>query len=385
MTALPAGVRAPRDRIVSIPYNCEGDAVTVGETFSAGWLLARDASAGTLQLITEEVGLLPGGFATKDFETASVSGDYCEANTGVFAIDQSTLTGDAFTGISRPAPAYGVDNNTIGKLPVNPSTGAARSIVGLFLRVDRPLVGDKAIVWVGPEGVAMAEALLAAQAATTRDVCRGVFTAIDSGTTYSAGLLTGPADTAISSQDGLTVAVGDIFFARKGQANLPAAAQAGPWQILSLGSGSSQWVACRPWWYATGSTVPVGYKLEIGPSGTGATPQLANTEWKAFASVVVDTGDPLFWPKRQSGSYTAASGVVLNAVSTFAIRSTTLSSIKATNQGTAAHASTVGPPRVSAVTAGAIGTSALTMVAESAPGTTNTSDVGVYTVEVTNW
>lgn len=387
MTALPAGVRVVRDRVATVPYRPEGDQVTVGQTFAAGWLLAR-AAAGTLQVVTEVTGLLPGGAADRDFYQAAVSGDRCLAETGIFSLEQSALSGDAFVATDGPAPAYGIDNNTIGKLAVNPSTGAARSIVGLYLRLDaQSASGNNAIVWYGPEGVAMAQGLAAAQNLSTRDVCRGVFTAIDSGTTYASGLLTGPANTAISAQDGLTPAVGEVFYAQKGTTNLPAAAQVGPWQMLQLGSGSTPWIACRPWWYATGSTIPVGYTLKVGPGGTGTTPELANTRWKTFcaAGKVVDTDDPLFWPARLAGSYTASSGVVVNAVSTFPIRSTTLSSIKATNQGTAAHASTVGPPRVTAVTAGAIGTSALTMKAESAPGTVNASDAGVYTVEVVNW
>lgn len=383
MTALPAGARVYRDKIAAVPYRPEGSTVTAGQTFEVGWLLARDGTTGALQVVTEVPGLLPGGHADRAFYEAAVSGSRVLAETGIYSLDQSALSGDAFGDTDGPAPVYGVDNNTIGKLATNPSTGAQRSIFGLFLRYDAEK--GKAVVWYGPEGVAMARSLAASQGAAAHDVCRGIFTAIDASTTYAAGLLTGPANTAISAQDGLTVAAGDVFFAQKGTANLPAAAQVGPWQILQLGSGSTPWIACRPWWYASGSTVPVGYSLKIGPSGTGTTPQFANTEWKSFASVVVDTGDPLFFPRRLAGSYTASSGVVLNAVATFPIRSATASTVTATNQGTAAHASTVGPPRVTAITAGAIGTSALTVKAESAPGTTNTSDAGVYTVAVTNY
>lgn len=387
MTAAPAGVRIPRD-IALEPLRQDGDAVTVGQTFAAGWMMMRDGSAGTLQVATEAPGLLSGGFATRDFYNASVDGDTCNTLVGIRSVDMSALSGDYFTDTDGPAPLYAINNNDFGKLAVNPSTGAARSIAGCFLRINQRFT-TQCSAWIGPEGVAIAQGLLAAQAqsAGTRDVCRGVFTSIDASTTYASGVLLGPSNTAISAQDGLTVAVGDIFYAQKGTTNLPAAAQAGPWQILALGSGSSQWKAVRPWWYATGSTIPVDYTLKIGPSGTGVTPALAGTRWMSFAGSgkVVDTDDPLFWPQYVSGSYTAASGIVLNGDATFPIRSATLSSIRATNQGTAAHASTVGPPRVTAVTAGAKGTSALTIKAESAPGTTNTSDAGVYTVAVQNW
>lgn len=381
------GVRIPRD-LPFMPYRPEGALLTSGQTCSAGWNLAR-AAAGTLQVATEVAGLLPGGFAERDIVAADANGnDFMNAETGIYSVRMSALSGDAFVDTSAPAPIYWVDNELFGKLPVNPSTGAVRSVAGLFLRLDRSQnATDRCIAWVGPEGYAMGAALQVAQNLTTRDLARGVFTSLGGTTTYAAGIMSGPTNTALGTQDGLTVAVGDVLWAQKGLTNLPAAAQAGPWQILTLGSGSSKWTACRPWWYATGSTIPVDFVVRIGPEGTGVTPAFAGTRWMSFGGpgLVVDTDDPLFWPQYVSGSYTAASGVVVNAVSTFPIRSSTLSSIKATNQGTTAHASTVGPPRVTALTGGAIGTSALTMKAESAPGTTNTSDVGVYTIAVQNW
>lgn len=387
MSALASNVVATRDFLPASPMRPDGATVTSGQTFTRGWMLMR-AAAGTAQVATEVAGLLPGGFADRSLVAADAgNNDFINMETGLVSVDMSALSGDAFVDTSPPGPIYAINNNEFGKLAVNPSTGAVRSIAGCFLRLDRPLTGSKCIALIGPEGAALAAALVASQAIGTRDICRGIFTAIDASTTYAAGILSGPAATAISAQDGLTVAVGDIFFAQKGTTNLPAAAQAGPWQILTLGSGSSVWTACRPSWYATGSVIPTNYEIKIGPAGTGVTPAFANTKWKSFgaAGLVVDTGDPLFFPERVAGSYTAASGVVVNAVSTFPIRSATLSSVVATNQGTAAHASTVGAPRVVAITAGAIGTSALTMRAESAPATVNASDVGVYTVAVTNY
>lgn len=387
MSALGTNVVAPRDFMVPQPVRPDGATCTAGQTFTRGWMLMR-AAAGTAQVATEAAGLLPGGFADRSIVTADPgNNDFVNMETGYLAVDMSTLSGDAFLDTDGPGPIYAINNNEFGKLPVNPSTGAARSIAGCFLRLDRTLTGSKCVALIGPDGVAMAKGIQASAAVTTRDVGRGVFTSLGGTTTYASGIMSGPTNTALGAQDGLTIAVGDILWAQKGLTNLPAAAQAGPWQILTLGSGSSKWTACRPWWYATGSTIPMDFTVRIGPEGTGVTPALAGTRWMAFCApgCVVDTDDPLFWPQYVSGSYTASSGVVLNADATFPIRSTTLSSIKATNQGTAAHASTVGPPRVTAVTAGAKGTSALTMKAESAPGTTNTSDVGVYTVAVQNW
>jgi len=363
-----------------------GGFVQAGFTTYQGWHLMRDAT-GLFLVATEQAGLLPGGFVDRRLLTAAAGNntDLVNVRTGKRLVNM--VAGDTFTAADGPRPLYGVNNLEFGRSPTNATTGAQRSIAGLFLCLDDEYPLTRCLAIIGPEGAAMAAALQASQATGQRDVCRGVFTAIDSGTTYASGILTGPANTALSAQDGITAAVGDVFWAQKGQANLPAAAQVGPWQILALGSVSSQWMAVRPWWYGTGSKIPVEFQVKIGPEGTGTTPAFANTTWRAFCppGKVVDTDDPLFWPQFVSGSYTASAGVLMNAVSTFPIRSTTLSSIRATNQGTASHASTVGPPRVTAVTAGQIGTSSLTMKAESAPGTTNASDVGVYTIAVTNW
>lgn len=315
--SVPTGQRIVRDKIITDIYRREGATATAGQTWTSGWHLMRSA-AGTAQVATEVPGLLSGGFADRDLVTADTgNNDFVNLWAGIYAVDQSALSGDAFTATSGPAPIYAIDNQLFGASPQNPSTGAQRSIAGLFLRLDRAIftanANNKAIAWIGPEGVAMASALQASQGANVRDRVRGVLTALGGTATFANGIMTGPANTAIGTQDGVTtVAVGDVWMATKGMSGLPAAAQAGPWQFIALGSGSSQWVAIRPWWYQTATALPLEYELRVGPEGTS----WGNNTWRAFAAPSgsppvmgnIDTADPLFRPRFTRGTQALSGG-----------------------------------------------------------------------------
>lgn len=131
-------------------------------------------------------------------------------------------------------------------------------------------------------------------AAGGKGATRFMFTSLGGASTYSSttGVLTGPVNTALPTQDGVTAAIGDVGFALKNLANLSAAAQAGPWQITGLGSASASWTAVRPPWYPQGSDVPIENLVRIGPEGAN----FANTSWISTATpvAVVDTTDPLY-------------------------------------------------------------------------------------------
>lgn len=374
-----------RDKILS-PYRPIGAFVASGTTFLKGWHLMRNAS-GLLVLPTEVPGLLPGGFADRSLLAAPTGNDTDEANaeTGLYSV--RLLASDLFTLSDAPRPIYAVNNDEFGRSAIS-AAGATRSIAGLFLSLNTdPLppgtTGTYALAWIGPEGVAMAAALAAAQSTGTTGKARGVLTNLGGTTTYAAGVLTGPANTAIGTQDGIsTVAVGDVFWAPKGLTNLPAAAQAGPWQFVALGSGSSSWSAVRPVWYLTGSTIPIDYEVRVGAEGTGP---LAGTTWRAFCApgTVVDTGDPLFWPQRVSVSTTLGTGGVSPAITSIPIRSS-LSSFTFTPT-TLATDGTVTLWRPTSVAAGVLGTASFTVTGESAAGTAVTGARTVGTAEWTNW
>lgn len=209
---------------------------------------------------------------------------------------------------------------------------------------------------------------------------RVVITAIGA-YTYASGTITADANNATLTGDGATLALGDIVFLPPGVA--ADLADAGVYFVDTLTGASAKFVLRRAPWFGHGDDLPLNFTVTVGSEGTA----YAGTEWKAFglAGSVIGTDDPTFWPRRTARTITLASGTLGAAIQTLPIRSLTLSTIAVSSYPTAApHASTV-MVRPSAVTAGNIATASIQVVAESAPGTTNTSDVGTYNLSVTNW
>jgi hypothetical protein len=204
------------------------------------------------------------------------------------------------------------------------------------------------------------------------------------------GTLTGPASTAWPTQDGITngnQAVGDAVFIQEGTTNLADPKDAGPWVIGNLAASSGSWVLNRPSWWVNGGPIVPGIIIEIGGEGTGTNPTLAGTSWKTFCGKgkIIGTDAPVFWPRSVSCGVTLASGTLASARTTIPVRSHLITGfIISSDPATAPHASTK-LWRVSALTPGVTGTSSVQIVAESAPGTTNTSDVGQYNIVATNW
>jgi len=215
---------------------------------------------------------------------------------------------------------------------------------------------------------------------------RAVMTSL-AANTVTSGVMTMDATGAFATQDGLTLALGDVVFIQEGTTNLDNAQEAGPWQVTTLGATGVAGVLSRPSWWAHGGPIPQGIVIEIGGEGTGTNPNLAGTSWKTFCgkSRVIGTDAPVFWPRKTSCAVTLASGTLAAARTTMPVRALLSTDITITsNPTTAPHASTR-DWRVSAVTAGVTGTASVQIVAESAPGTTNTSDVGQYNIAVINW
>ena len=308
--------------------------------------------------------------------------------TGLFLLRSSDGTG---VRAAIGSYAYLVSDTGTGRPDISTSdAGGTRPLVGVIVPNPRgstsPDDASMVPVWIGGVRADADNPELAASRATAF-TARVVATSIGANTGTGTGVLTITATGALGAQDGVTCAAGDVIFIQEGTTNV-AAIDAGPWTITTIGTTGVSAVLTRPDWWTHGGTMIPGAVIEIGGEGTGTTPRFAGSQWKSFAAkgTVIDTTAPSFWPRQLSGVYTASSGVVLNAYALFPIRSATTSVPLAVNTGTAAHASTVGPPRVTTLpTAGVTGSASLTMKAESAPGTVNASDVGVYTVSVTNW
>lgn len=208
--------------------------------------------------------------------------------------------------------------------------------------------------------------------------CRGCATNLMA-ITHTAGAIEANANAALGTQDGLTMAVGDILFFPKGTVGSATVTDAmvGPWKITALGSASAKFTATRPSWYRHGSRVPAA-PISIR-SGT----LFGGVRFRAFcaASATIGTTDPEMWPGLVTVQKTFVSGTS-GSITTIPIK--TGAQTVCSNTGTAAHASTR-TWRPTTFTVGDLGTATLVWSAESAPGTTNTSDVGVYTISVHAW
>lgn len=191
---------------------------------------------------------------------------------------------DASTAV-RDQLVYAVDENSASTTP----TGYAP--IGAFWEY---ISSTQAVVGVGPSYVARAMAASAAggASATSSGFARAVATNLGGTATYVAGIITGPSNTALPAQDGVTIAVGNVLFLGKWLSNLPAAAQAGPWEVTSLGSGSSQYTLERPTWWLSGASLPSESTIKVGPEGAS----LADSRWTSTAAPggTVDTTDPAF-------------------------------------------------------------------------------------------
>lgn len=269
---------------------------------------------------------------------------------------------------------YATDNN--GTLSAKVFIDSVRGDGRVAVRFDYPRLG--------PTGAVLPSSEV--------DTARVVMTSLSASYTGSGtGTLTGPANTAFPTQDGVTLGgsglvVGDTVFMPEGIANIAADTDAGPWEILAPGSGSTAWVLQRPAWYKTGNAIGLGRTIQIGGEGT----LWAGTRWRSDAAKgkIIDTDAPAHWPVKVSKGVTNSGGTV--TVTGLPVKSAVNSSvIVSPSPGHAPHASTV-DWRASAVTAGKVGTgnsdtqASITVVAESAPGTTNTSDVGTYVLTVEN-
>lgn len=199
--------------------------------------------------------------------------------------------------------------------------------------------------------------------------------------TVTAGVMTADATGAWGAQDtGITLALGDEVFIPEGTTNLDNAQEAGPWVVATLGAVGVAMVLRRPSWWPHGGAMPLGAKINVA-SGT----IYGGSTWRSDAAKgsTIGTTAPAFWPEFLCVGVTLASGTA-SAITTLPVKSLTKSQVTIQSTPTVAPHSSTRVWRISALTAGTLGTCSITPIAESAPGTTNASDVGTYTISVRN-
>lgn len=145
------------------------------------------------------------------------------------------------------------------------------------------------------------EAALAELALKGARFARCVITTIAAYTGSGTGTLTASANGAIGAQDtNCTLAAGDRVFlpaVTGGAGGTTVAKDTGLWMVVSAG-GSGKFQLTRPPEYAHGATLALAQDVIIG--GEGAT--WGGNTWRsqAAAGKVVDTDDPLYYPRKQT-------------------------------------------------------------------------------------
>lgn len=270
---------------------------------------------------------------------------------------------DAITAANVYQRCYAIDDQTVG-LTNGSGSGAVRPLAGIVLNVD----ADNG-VWVlmGPElMIDLAQMSMPAMVHAARVVIASPLPSY----TAAGGVLTASANGALPNQDGVSLAVGDEVLVVSGGSAAPK--DNGLYVVTSLGSVSTKWALQRPVDWQTGALIQNGSIVEAREGAAWA-----NSTWKATATGanVVDTNDPVFFPRTQTITTAAAVAGVTPANSTAWV----LSSASAAIPEPATPGGTQGTPRVSTKTAGAPGTSSLVVTSSS------TTDVSTFYVTVVNF
>lgn len=357
-----------------------GPPLATATTIVDGQLVGVDASgnavSGSFTATTKIIGV-------SDKQVSNVSplpatakySTFSSVRTGRFAFVCGTGA-DAITNTNRKASCYAIDNQTIGLT----DGGGTRPYVGII--EDVPTSGPaygKVVVTVGvanPWTVSDPGAMPATFKARAVALVGDLAAYTGTGT----GVLTGAANGVIHAVDGLTLAVGNVIVLPTGTTNLTAA-DAGPWQVTSIGAAGAKYVLTRPSWWAHGATIAEGQGVDIG--GEGATFGL--TTWKTnvqTAAKVVDTDDPDMYPTCVTLSLVLVAGTVTTAL--VPIRSATKSGVAITRTTANTSTATTGGYHVTTITPGAYGTASLIVQAAVAAGTINNADISTLAVTVTN-
>jgi hypothetical protein len=234
-----------------------------------------------------------------------------------------------------------------------------------------------------------------------RAVATNIFTLLAAAYTGSlTGTLTQATATAIGTADGVTLAVGDTVLipgATVGASagDLVNAADAGPWVISVIGTGTVKGVLVRPSWWQPGTPL-AGQNFTVS-EGT----IYAGTTWKSFAikgTVSDSTGvDPALYPQAVTQAVTLAASFI--TVTNVPIRSLTTTQIafQPTNAAgttttvqyrtglysSGGAATVIGPMQIAS---GVVGTATVSITATVAAGTTSaTPDTSTGLLTIANW
>jgi hypothetical protein len=209
------------------------------------------------------------------------------------------------------------------------------------------------------------------QNAQSRQVRNTIVAALAAYTNVN-GVLTANSNVALvqATMDGVVNVAGDRVLLN---GLVATAADAGIYQVVSVGSGSAPWVLQRAGDWFQGEVIPPAAVVEVS-EGT----QFSNSSWKATVAglVTVGTSAPAFYPRVSKFLATMVAGAVTNNTTAWLL-STTTSQINATINTQAGTTTFISCPVASRV-AGIAGTGAIKVQGGG-------SDTSTVDVVATNW
>lgn len=281
---------------------------------------------------------------------------------------------NALTANDVGAIVYAYDSNTLYKT----DNGGTLSPAGTLACFDT--VNSLATLDIRAPKVAVTLNSLAAGGGGSAETPRAVVTSL-AANTVTAGVMSYDAVGAFGTQDGVaTLVAGDTVFIQAGTTNLDAAADAGPWEIQTLGTASVVHVMRRPSWWAHGSPIKQAAKIKIGGEGT----LYSGSTWQSFVATgkVIGTDDPAMYPDSVTQSIVLVAGHL--AVTNVPIRSATKTNY--IMRRSTANTCTLTLEYVPlSITPGALGTATVDVTAAVAAGTINVADISTLLFTVVNF
>lgn len=213
-----------------------------------------------------------------------------------------------------------------------------------------------------------------------RPFARAVMTSL-AACAAASGVITATNNGALGAQDGVTLTAGQVVFIPKGTTNLPAVADAGPYVVTVVGTAGTKFVLTRPAWFAHGDPILQAFDVKIGGEGT----LYKNSTWRTTCagSLVIGTGDPLFFPDQVQQEAVLVAGH--KELTNVPILSATTSNYTIVRKTADTCTLTVGGYHPLSITAGALGTATVDITACVAAGTINVADVSTLIVTITNF
>lgn len=332
---------------------------------SSGYGLTAGIAAGDVPVGISERAL--------DNSTGSAGDQTNNAQGPTFLFDNDT-TNPITQAMLHRSYAFVVDNHTAGCSDV----GGTKALLGVPRYLGTGRDAGKVAVEIGavtpfamPPGYA------------SDMVARGVATNLEAGA-FSAGVFTATANGALATQDGLTVAVGDVLVLPAGTLTtlVVSAANSGPYIVTSVGGASSKVTLARPSWWRHADAAKLAAEIKI-VAGT----LYAGTTWHSFAAaaIVIGTGNPALYPLKMTQQITLAAGTatIANFPVWLAAR-LGFSSTGAIGGAAAATTTNFAIKASGGITIGGIGTAAVIVEAQSVSDTIVNTDVSVINVTLFN-